>query len=90
MLISSILAFMTDICCLGYIVEGMCSHFRNWKEGKEEELINRVGKPVKNSEGFMKLKREVEELSMIGVQVAYYVVGREDNQEADALAKTSV
>ncbi|KAF4636562.1 hypothetical protein G7Y89_g1525 [Cudoniella acicularis] len=73
-----------------YIVEGMCRHFSNWKENKEGVLVNKSGKAVENSEAFLRLKSEVEKLSMVGVQVAYYLVAREENKEADTLAKGSI
>lgn len=71
---------------IGYIVEGMCRHFSNWKENNQGILVNKAGKAVENSEGFLRLRKEVEKLSMVGVQVAYYLVGREENKEADMLA----
>jgi hypothetical protein len=71
----------------GYLVEGMCRNFANWNENKEGVLINKVGKVVENSAEFLKLRGEVEKLSVVGVQVAYYLVRREENEEADSLAK---
>ena len=65
----------------------MCQHFSNWKENKQGLLINAAGKVVENSQGFLKIKSEVQKLSMIGVQVSYYHIEREENKEADALAK---
>jgi hypothetical protein len=75
---------------LGYIVEGMCSDFENWKENSQGVLVNKNGKAVENSEGFLRLRTEVEKLSMVGVQVVYYLVDREENVEADALAKKGI
>jgi hypothetical protein len=71
----------------GYLVEGMCRNFANWNENKEGVLINKVGKVVENSAEFLKLRGEVEKLSVVRVQVAYYLVRREENKEADSLAK---
>ena len=73
-----------------YVVEGMCSYFKNWtyKESKQS-LVNKKGEKVKNSEGFMRIKEGVEPLSMIGIQVEYYHVDREENAEADRLAKAA-
>ncbi|TVY13740.1 Ribonuclease H1 [Lachnellula arida] len=73
-----------------YIVEGMCSHFSDWTENKEGVLVNKAGKAVENSKGFLRLKSEVQALSMVGVQVVYYLVSREENKEADTLAKGSI
>ncbi|RDW87524.1 hypothetical protein BP5796_03218 [Coleophoma crateriformis] len=73
-----------------YVVEGMCRHFLNWKENEEGVLVNKAGKVVENSKAFLRLKYEVEKLSMVGVQVAYYLMPRTDNNDADALAKGSI
>lgn len=48
------------------------------------------GQRFDNSEGFLKLKREVEKLSMMRVQIVYYKVAKEENVLADALAKAGV
>jgi hypothetical protein len=68
----------------------MCSHFGNWKKNSQGVLVNKKGKAVENSKGFLRPRAEVEELSMVGVQVAYYLVEREENVEADALAKEGI
>lgn len=68
----------------------MCRHFSNWKENNQGVLVNKAGKAVENSEAFLRLKNEVEKLSMVGVQVAYYLVAREENKDADVLAKGSI
>ncbi|TVY40021.1 Ribonuclease H1 [Lachnellula subtilissima] len=73
-----------------YIVESMCSHFSEWKENKGGVLVNKAGKAVENSKGFLRLESEVQRLSMVGVQVVYYLVSREENKEADILAKGSI
>lgn len=75
---------------LGYFVEGMCIHSTNWKENENGVLVNKAGKPVENSEGFLRLKTEVENLSMVGAQVVYYLVARDENKDADLLAKGSI
>ncbi|KAG4435370.1 hypothetical protein IFR05_009156 [Cadophora sp. M221] len=73
-----------------YTVEGMCKHMDNWEKNNQGVLVNNDGKPAENSQGFLRLESEVEKLSMVGVQVAYYHVGREENQQADALAKRNI
>lgn len=74
-----------------YVVEGMCSYFKNWTYNTAKgALVNKKKEVVKNSDGFLRIKREVEALSMIGVQVVYYHVGREENVEADRLAKAAI
>lgn len=74
----------------GYLVECMCKHMLNWEQNAQGFLFNKQGKPIANSQAFLRLQNAVGELSMVGVQVAYYHVGREENQEADALAKESI
>jgi ribonuclease HI len=74
-----------------YVVEGMCSNFKNWTyNAAKGSLVKKNKEVVKNSDGFLRIKHEVEALSMIGVQVVYYHVGREENLEADRLAKAAI
>ncbi|KAK0100881.1 hypothetical protein ONS95_007326 [Cadophora gregata] len=73
-----------------YIVESMCKHIQDWKENKQGVLMNKAGKAVENSQAFLRLQKEVDALSRVGIQVAYYHVGREENRDADALAKASI
>lgn len=74
-----------------YVVEGMCSHFENWNYNTTKGvLVNKRGEVIKNSEGFMRIEDEVDALSMVGVQVAYYHVRCEENAEADQLARAAV
>ena len=51
--------------------------------------MNKNNKVVQNSDFFLRIELEVEALSGIGVQVVYYHVGREENVEADRLAKAA-
>jgi ribonuclease HI len=74
-----------------FAVEGMCSHFKGWTyNGAKDALVNKKKKVLENSDGFLRIKREVDALSMIGVRVVYYHVGREENLEADRLAKAAI
>ncbi|CZR61514.1 uncharacterized protein PAC_11411 [Phialocephala subalpina] len=73
-----------------YIVEGMCRHCSNWKENNQGALVNKAGKATENSEGFLRLRGEVKKLSRAGVHVAYYLVVREENKDANILAKGSI
>ena len=74
-----------------YVVEGMCAHFQQWTVDKTNGTIkNKRGKVVKNSEGFLRIKSEVEALSIVGVQVVYYHVCREENAAADGLARAAI
>ncbi|KAI0438148.1 hypothetical protein F4803DRAFT_565511 [Xylaria telfairii] len=72
-----------------YVVECMSKHIKKWSmEGgiyKSEQ-----GRPIQNSDGFAKLTNEVDGLSMVGVQVAWYHVPRGFNQEADGLARAAL
>ncbi|ERF71963.1 hypothetical protein EPUS_06522 [Endocarpon pusillum Z07020] len=74
-----------------YAVECMCKHWKGWKvvDGRKV-LKNQKGKHIANSDVLLAIQDEVEELSRVGVQVAYYHVRREFNREADALAKAGV
>jgi hypothetical protein len=68
----------------------MCKYLQDWTENEQGVLLNKKGQRFENSEGFLRLKREVEKLSVVGVQVVYYRVAREDNGPAYALAKAGV
>lgn len=71
-----------------YAVECMCKHWKSWKvDDRQKVLKNQKGEDIANSEVFLAIKVEVEELSRVGVQVVYYHVRRKFNREADALAK---
>jgi hypothetical protein len=65
----------------------MCKYLQDWTENEQGVLLNKKGQRFENSEGFLRLKREVEKLSVV---VVYYRVAREDNGPADALAKAGV
>ncbi|KAH7407411.1 ribonuclease H-like domain-containing protein [Cadophora sp. MPI-SDFR-AT-0126] len=73
-----------------YLVECMCTHFTKWKKNEQGLLVNKNGKVVENSEAFLRLQSAVEGLSMARCQVEYYHVGREENKDADSLAKGSI
>lgn len=74
-----------------YLVECMCEHLPNWTENAATGVLqNKHGKAVANSTGLLEVLGEVRALSKVGVQVAWYHVGREDNTHADRLAKTMV
>ncbi len=74
-----------------YVVESMCAHFEGWTVDQTSgTLKNKQGKVVKNSKGFLRIQREVDALSRIGVQVVYYHVCREENAAADRLARAAI
>ena len=72
-----------------YLVDCMCEHMPNWTE-EDGVLFNKKGKKIANSESFLGIRREVSELSKVGVQVVWYHVGRAENTHADRLAKAAV
>ncbi|KAI0431428.1 ribonuclease H-like domain-containing protein [Xylaria sp. FL1042] len=72
-----------------YLVQCISKHIKKWTM-VDGIYRNEQGRPVKNSNGFAKLNREVERLSMVGVEVAWYHVPREFNKEADALARSAL
>ncbi|KAI1752352.1 hypothetical protein F4782DRAFT_530607 [Xylaria castorea] len=72
-----------------YVVECMSKHIENWS--MENGIYrNEQDVAVHNSDGFAKLTHEVQELSMVGVQVVWYHVPREFNKEAGALAQLAL
>ena len=72
-----------------YLVDCMCEHMPNWTE-VDGVLFNKKGEKIANSESFLKVRREVSELSEVGVQVVWYHVERAENTHADRLAKAAV
>lgn len=74
-----------------YAVEGLCSTILGWTLNEGGDAFrNKQGKLVQNSNGFLRIKKEVELLSFVGVQVVYHLVPREENSCADALANASL
>lgn len=74
-----------------YVVESMCRHYSTWTLDEKTGLLwNKRGVAIKNSDAFQLVKGEVEALSMVGVQVAYYHVRREHNMLADDLARRAI
>ncbi|KAI0469096.1 ribonuclease H-like domain-containing protein [Xylaria cf. heliscus] len=76
----------TDSSC---VVECMSKHIAKWSL-VDGIYMNRQGHVIRNGHVFAKLADEVQELSMVGVQVAWYHVPREFNQEADRLARLAL
>ncbi|TRX90786.1 hypothetical protein FHL15_008365 [Xylaria flabelliformis] len=72
-----------------YVVECMSKHIEKWSM-VDGIYRNEQGGAVKNSDGFAKLTHAVKELSMVGVQVAWYHVPRQFNKEADGLARSAL
>ena len=74
-----------------YLVESMCKHIEGWTMNEASgQYKNRKGNIIKNSDLIKQIVDEVEELSLVGIQVVYYQVGREHNVHADKLAKMCV
>ncbi|KAI0905916.1 ribonuclease H-like domain-containing protein [Ustulina deusta] len=72
-----------------YVVECMAKHIKKWSM-KDGIYRNEQGRAVHNSDGFAHLTYQVEQLSMVGVQVAWYHVPREFNKQADSLARLAL
>ncbi|OAA56224.1 Ribonuclease H-like protein [Niveomyces insectorum RCEF 264] len=74
-----------------YLVDCLCTHMEGWTwRDTMGQYVNRAGRAIKNGELFRTLSDEVEQLSMVGVQVAWYLVPRRFNREADALAHAAL
>lgn len=74
-----------------YAVECMCKHRKSWILDDEQKCLkNQQGKEITNSDILLAIEAEVEKLSRVGVQVTYYNVPRELNQDADALARVAI
>lgn len=75
----------------GFADGGKCSHFENWEFNKQREaLANSSEQRVENCKSFMKLSKDAGRLSLVGVKIGYYLVPREENADADALARGSL
>ncbi|KAM0263014.1 hypothetical protein ACHAQJ_001392 [Trichoderma viride] len=74
-----------------YLVECMCKHMPQWTFDEANGVYsNRRSDIIRNSEGFAMLNKEMELLSLVGVQVQWYHVPRSLNREADALANAAL
>ncbi|KAI9774367.1 MAG: hypothetical protein M1840_004261 [Geoglossum simile] len=69
-----------------YLVKGMTDWVFKWEQNG---YITAKGKPVTNVSLFKELVRLVTELNERGVEVLFWHVPRERNQEADALANAA-
>lgn len=70
-----------------YLVKGMTSWIMKWKKNG---FRTSTGAKVVNKEYFELLERLVVELNGLGVEVRFWHVPREYNQEADALANKAL
>ena len=66
-----------------YLVNGMTSWIIAWRQNG---YLNSLGYNLKNQGLFRKLDRLCNNLAMMGVQVRFWKVPREENQQADKLA----
>ncbi|KAI1412816.1 hypothetical protein F5Y13DRAFT_162716 [Hypoxylon sp. FL1857] len=72
-----------------YLVECLSDRISKWSL-TNGVYMNEKGRAITNSEGFMRLNNEVDALSRVGIQVVWYHVPREHNQEADRLAQAAL
>ena len=70
-----------------YVVEALCANLLKWTKNRNGIFVNKQGKTVKNSEELTRLLDERAALAEVGVQVAFHLISREVNAEADELAK---
>jgi ribonuclease HI len=70
-----------------YLVKGMTEYVLKWKKNGYK---NCKGKPVINADWFQALEETVAELESYGVQVFFWLVPRQHNQEADWLARSAL
>ena len=72
-----------------YLVERMYSHLEKWRWSNQDgAYINQnSGKLIQNSSAIRALVKEVEALADLGIEIVYYHVLREDNSDADRLAR---
>ncbi|EPS45060.1 hypothetical protein H072_1003 [Dactylellina haptotyla CBS 200.50] len=74
-----------------YLVDCTCNHMNKWVFDKVGQVWkNGQGKVIQNGEGFRKIREEVESLSMVGIQVAWYQIPRRFNADADRLANQAL
>lgn len=74
-----------------YLVDCLCKYRAEWKLAEDKmSFKNKRRQLVKNSTAFLELEREVDLLSRVGVQVAWYLVPRAFNKEADALCNAAL
>lgn len=62
----------------------------NWKRNEAGHLVDEFGYPVELAGLFELLQDEVKKLSLVGVQVVYYLSKKENNPWTVALAKASI
>ncbi|KAK0476769.1 ribonuclease H-like domain-containing protein [Armillaria novae-zelandiae] len=67
-----------------YVADGMTKWLPEWKENSWK--TSRGGEPT-NIDLFVELDNLVAHYEMMGFKVGFWKIGREDNQEADSLAK---
>ncbi|KAK7052584.1 ribonuclease H-like protein [Favolaschia claudopus] len=74
------------LCDSQYVVGAMTEWIFGWKENGWK---NANKKPVENKVDFEELDALIEELEEDGLDVKFWLVGREDNVHADQLAKAA-
>ncbi|KAJ7143842.1 ribonuclease H-like domain-containing protein [Mycena epipterygia] len=74
------------LCDSQYVVGAMTQWVFAWKDNGWK---NANGGPVENKDDFKELDATIEQLEEEGLDVLFWLVGRENNTEADQLAKTA-
>ncbi|KAK0240664.1 ribonuclease H-like domain-containing protein [Armillaria nabsnona] len=69
-----------------YVAEGMTAWLPRWKNNS---WLNSRGERPKNLDLFLRLDLLITTLECTGIQVGFWKIGREDNHEADSLAKAA-
>ncbi|KAI4195213.1 MAG: hypothetical protein LQ350_007335 [Teloschistes chrysophthalmus] len=69
-----------------YLVEGMTKHINRWKGSG---YLNAQGKPLVNGDYFMRIDQEIQSLQNLGIDVSFWRVPKDRNQEANKLANAA-
>ncbi|KAI4860571.1 hypothetical protein F4820DRAFT_436386 [Hypoxylon rubiginosum] len=76
----------TDSSC---VVDWLCRELKTWTL-VGSTYVNTKGEPVKESRGLLVIKEELEALAKAGIQVVWYHVPREHNQNAHKLMREAL
>ncbi|KAL9576546.1 MAG: hypothetical protein Q9212_007005 [Teloschistes hypoglaucus] len=69
-----------------YLVVGMTEHINRWKDNG---YLNAQGKPLINGDYFMRIDQEIQTLQSLGIDVLFWRVTKDRNQEANKLANAA-
>lgn len=74
------------VCDSHYVVQGMTEYVFRWLENGWKTA---GGRTVVNAPDFRELNELIEKLEEEGINIEFWKVGREDNTQADSLAKAA-